>query len=57
MDAFNAAVETAVNSEAFQAHCAQYFITPVYRGGADAVAYLDNQYAMMQTYKDALLVQ
>lgn len=57
VDAFNAAVEKAVNSEEFKAHCAQYFITPVYRSGADAVAYLDNQYGMMQNYKDALLVK
>lgn len=57
VDRFNAAVETAVNSEEFKAHCDQYFITPIYRGGADAVEYLDNQYALMQNYKDALLVQ
>ena len=56
VDAFNAAVETAVNSEAFQEHCANYFITPVFRGGADAVEYLDNQYGLMQNYKDDLLV-
>lgn len=56
VEAFNAAVEKCVNSDEFKAHCADYFITPVYRGGEDAVAYLDAYYASMQDYRDALLV-
>lgn len=56
VDAFNEAVETAVNSDEFKEHCAEYFITPVFRGNEDAVEYLDDQYALMQNYKDALLV-
>lgn len=57
VDKFNAAVEKCVNSQEFKAHCDQYFVTPVYRGGEEAVAYLDEQYALMTDYKDALLVQ
>ena len=57
IDKFNAAVEKSVNSDEFKAHCAQYYITPVYRGGSDAVTYLDNQYGIMNQYKNALLVQ
>lgn len=57
VDKFNAAVEKCVNSQEFKAHCDQYFVTPVYRGGEEAVAYLDEQYVLMTDYKDALLVQ
>ena len=56
IDKFNAAVEKAVNSDEFKAHCAQYYVTPVFRSGNEAIDYLDNQYALMQDYKDQLLV-
>ena len=53
---FNTAVEKCVNSDAFKEHCAKYFITPVYRGGEDAVQYLNEYYEMMKGHKDDLLV-
>ena len=55
IDKFNAAVEKCVNSDEFKAHCAQYYITPVYRGGEEAVSYLDAQYELMNNYKEQLL--
>ena len=54
---FNAAVEKCVNSEEFKAHCENYFITPVYREGAEAEEYLANYYATMAQYRDDLLVK
>ena len=55
IDKFNAAVEKCVNSDEFKAHCAQYYITPVYRSGEEAVSYLDAQYELMNNYKEQLL--
>ena len=57
IDAFNAAAEKAVASEEFKAHCQQYYITPIFRQGEQAVTYLNDQYALMNQYKDALLIQ
>lgn len=57
VDTFNRAVEAATNSEKWKTHCAAYFITPVFRKNADAVKYLDEQYALMGKYKDALVVR
>ena len=57
IDKFNDAVEKAVSSDEFKEHCANYYVTPAFKEGADAVAYLDDYYAVMQEYKDQLLVQ
>ncbi len=57
VDAFNAAVEKAANSEEWKKHCAAYYITPVFRKDGAAVEYLDGQYALMGMHKDMLTVR
>lgn len=57
VDTFNAAVEKAVNSEEWKAHCEAYYLDSPFRTGEDAVAYLDAQYEVMEQFRDALLGQ
>jgi tripartite-type tricarboxylate transporter receptor subunit TctC len=57
VDKFADAVKKAVASEAFKTHCAKYYITPVARTGADVKTYLDDRYAVINKYKDNLIVK
>ncbi|MDR0585048.1 MAG: tripartite tricarboxylate transporter substrate binding protein [Treponema sp.] len=57
VDKFAAAVQKAVNSAEFKAHCDKYYITPSARIGADAKSFLDNQYDTILKYKDAMVVK
>lgn len=51
IDKFNAAVEKAVNSEAFAEYAKIYNITPIFRGGKDALDYHDEQFGIMVPFK------
>ena len=56
IDKFNAAVKTAVYSEAFAEYAKIYNITPIFRGGKDALTYHDEQFGIMVPFK-SLMVQ
>jgi tripartite-type tricarboxylate transporter receptor subunit TctC len=57
VEKFSAALKKAVNSDEFAAHCRKFYVTPVYRGGEECLQYLNEQYAIINKYKDLLIAK
>ncbi len=55
VEKWEAAVEKAVNSDAYKEVCDSYAVTPAFTGGQDALTLHDEQYALISKYRDLMI--
>jgi tripartite-type tricarboxylate transporter receptor subunit TctC len=55
VEKWTAALEKAVNSDAYKAVCDSYAVVPTFYGGQDALTLHNDQYALINKYKDLMI--